>query len=57
MQKIKDTVTLPALMDQKTVAAYVGKSCAWFERARMMAEHPSAGTRYPGSCIDRQNTC
>ena len=40
MEKIQDTVTLPALMDQKTVAAYVGKSCAWFERARMMGEGP-----------------
>jgi predicted DNA-binding transcriptional regulator AlpA len=40
MEKMKPTVTLPAFMDQKTVATYVGKSCAWFERARMLGEGP-----------------
>lgn len=40
MEKIKETVALPALMDQKTVAKYVGKSCAWFERARWEGKGP-----------------
>ncbi|MEX1313828.1 MAG: hypothetical protein AB1Z38_06615 [Desulfotignum sp.] len=40
MEKIKPTVTLPYLMDQKTVADYVGKSTAWFERARMLGQGP-----------------
>lgn len=34
MQPLHTTVTLPALMDQRAVAAYLGKSIAWMERSR-----------------------
>lgn len=33
-------VLMPRLMDQKAVAEYVGKSTAWFEKARWMGEGP-----------------
>lgn len=34
------TVTLPQLWDQKTLAAYLGKSTAWCERARWAGDGP-----------------
>lgn len=34
------SVTLPRLMSQKDLAAYVGKSTAWCERARWAGEGP-----------------
>lgn len=34
------TVSVPALWDQKQVAAYLGKSTAWCERARWTGEGP-----------------
>lgn len=34
------TVTLPQLWNQKTLAAYLGKSTAWCERARWCGEGP-----------------
>ncbi|MEX0624565.1 helix-turn-helix transcriptional regulator [Saccharospirillum sp.] len=33
-------VSMPALWDQKTLAAYLGKSTAWCERARWCGEGP-----------------
>lgn len=33
-------VTLPRLMDQKELAAYLGKSTAWCERARWAGQGP-----------------
>jgi len=34
------TVTLPQLWDQKVLAAYLGKSTAWCERARWAGDGP-----------------
>lgn len=34
------TVSLPRLLDQKRLAAYLGKSTAWCERARWAGEGP-----------------
>ena len=34
------TVTLPQLWDQKVLAAYIGKSIAWCERARWAGDGP-----------------
>lgn len=34
------SVTMPRLWDQKTLAAYLGKSTAWCERARWCGEGP-----------------
>jgi predicted DNA-binding transcriptional regulator AlpA len=34
------TVTLPQLWDQKVLAAYLGKSTAWCERARWANDGP-----------------
>ena len=34
-------VRMPRLWDQKTLAAYLGKSTAWCERARWAGEGPS----------------
>jgi predicted DNA-binding transcriptional regulator AlpA len=34
------SVVLPRLMDQKELAAYLGKSTAWCERARWAGEGP-----------------
>ncbi|WP_246166883.1 helix-turn-helix transcriptional regulator [Marinobacter salinexigens] len=36
----ESTVTMPRLWDQKTLAAYLGKSTAWCERARWAGEGP-----------------
>lgn len=36
----KTEVLLPALMDQKAFAAYIGKSIAWVEKARCMGGGP-----------------
>lgn len=33
-------VSLPRLLDQKELAAYIGKSTAWCERARWAGEGP-----------------
>jgi len=33
-------VTMPRLWDQKTLAAYLGKSTAWCERARWAGDGP-----------------
>ena len=35
-----DHVLVPRLWDQKTLAAYLGKSTAWCERARWAGEGP-----------------
>ena len=34
------SVTMPKLWDQKTLAAYLGKSTAWCERARWAGDGP-----------------
>jgi predicted DNA-binding transcriptional regulator AlpA len=34
------TVTMPQLWDQKVLAAYLGKSTAWCERARWAGDGP-----------------
>jgi len=36
----ENSVTMPRLWDQKTLAAYLGKSTAWCERARWAGEGP-----------------
>lgn len=36
----KNNVTLPRLLTQKDLAAYLGKSTAWCERARWAGEGP-----------------
>jgi len=36
----ESSVTMPRLWDQKTLAAYLGKSTAWCERARWAGEGP-----------------
>lgn len=36
----ENSVILPKLWDQKTLAAYLGKSTAWCERARWAGEGP-----------------
>jgi len=35
-----NTVSLPRLMNQRDLAAYLGKSTAWCERARWAGEGP-----------------
>tara|TARA_R110002049_G_scaffold308468_1_gene512597 strand:+ start:10804 stop:11034 length:231 start_codon:yes stop_codon:yes gene_type:complete len=37
---LEATVLVPRLWDQKTLAAYIGKSIAWCERARWKNEGP-----------------
>lgn len=39
-QPLAQSTTLPRLMDQDTLAAYLGKSTAWCERARWAGEGP-----------------
>lgn len=39
-QSIKTAVTLPRLMTQADLAAYLGKSKAWCERARWAGQGP-----------------
>lgn len=36
----ESSVTMPRLWDQKTLAAYLGKSTAWCERARWAGDGP-----------------
>lgn len=36
----ESSVTMPRLWDQRTLAAYLGKSTAWCERARWAGEGP-----------------
>jgi predicted DNA-binding transcriptional regulator AlpA len=38
--QLQTTVSLPALMDQTTVAEYLGKSVAWCERSRWDGSGP-----------------
>ena len=35
-----DTITVPTLWDQRQLAAYIGKSTAWCERARWIGDGP-----------------
>jgi hypothetical protein len=37
---LNTTVTLPALMTQRELAAYLGKTTRWCERARVTGEGP-----------------
>lgn len=37
----ESSVTLPRLMNQRDLAAYLGKSTAWCERARWAGEGPT----------------
>lgn len=39
-QPAETTVALPKLMNQRDLAAYLGKSTAWCERARWAGEGP-----------------
>lgn len=36
----ESSVSMPRLWDQRTLAAYIGKSTAWCERARWAGEGP-----------------
>lgn len=37
---LTNTITLPRLLNQRELAAYIGKSAAWCERARWAGEGP-----------------
>lgn len=39
-ETIQQTVTMPRLLNQRDLAAYLGKSTAWCERARWSGDGP-----------------
>ncbi len=40
-EALNGAISLPRLMDQRDLAAYLGKSTAWCERARWAGEGPA----------------